>query len=190
MASLAPNDAELARRLEELHEQQRARQHPHTLDRTTAAGRAAVAMPMKPPRDLNADGKRAWERAVGHVECRESDVEALTDQIALYARAVDRSPRANAAWRKAGRPLTARNPNGAEGTHALLRAIEDADRATWRFGRALGLTVPGAARRPGRPTLADQRRRQINPMPPLPAQKLRQRTDPRLKLLQEDCRVS
>jgi phage terminase small subunit len=137
------------------------------------------------PADLNADGKRAWKRAVEHVQHRDGDLEALADAIALYARAVDRSARANAAWRKAGRPMTATNPNGAEGVHPLLKAIDDADRAQWRYGRALGLIVPGVARRPGRPTLADQRRPHRNPMPLSPAQKLRGRTDPRLKLTED-----
>jgi phage terminase small subunit len=138
------------------------------------------------PTDLCADGKKAWVRALEHVKGRDGDVEALADQLALYARAVDRSSRANAAWRKAGRPLTAENPNGAAGVHPLLKAIEDADRAVWRYGRALGLIVPGVARRPGRPTLADQRRKHNDPMPPSPAKKLRERRDPRLKVVRGD----
>jgi phage terminase small subunit len=160
-------------------------------NRNTGAIRSSQGATIKPRTDLNADGKAAWKRAVAHVEGRQGDLEALADQILNYARAVDRSSRANAAWRKAGRPLTATNPNGAAGPHPLLKVIEDADRAVWRYGRALGLIVPGAARRVGRPTIADQRKAHVNPMPPSPSQTLRKklREDPRLNAVEEKRRA-
>jgi phage terminase small subunit len=141
---------------------------------------------MRCPAHLNAAGKAAWKRALDHVAEREGDETALRDQLELYARAVDRSSRANAAWRKAERPLTAKNPNGATGVHPLLKAIDDADRAVWRYGRALGLVVPGVARRMGRPSFADQRRK----LGKSPAKGLQRRrhADPRLKLLEEEGR--
>ena len=132
-------------------------------------------MQRRPP-DLNAAGVRAWKRALEHLAGREADPEALFDQLVLYARAVDRSARANEAWRKAGRPLTAENPNGSSGVHPLLKAIEDADRAVWRYGRALGLNVPGVARRVGRPTKADERKKRA-------AARGQKREDPRLRLV-------
>jgi phage terminase small subunit len=141
-------------------------------------------MVMRCPAHLNAAGKAAWKRALDHVVEREGDETALRDQIELYARGVDRSSRANEAWRKAGRPLTAKNPNGAIGVHPLLKAIDDADRATWRYGRALGLVVPGVARRVGRPSFGDQRRKLLNPA----KDRQLRHVDPRLKLLEEQKR--
>jgi phage terminase small subunit len=132
------------------------------------------------PADLNRAGVLAWKRALEHVEARDADPAALFDQLVLYARAVDRSSRANEAWRRAGRPLTAKNPNGAAGVHPLLKAIEDADRAVWRYGRALGLVVPGAAARLGRPTRAEKRKKHQAAS----AKTSRQREDPRLKLVE------
>jgi phage terminase small subunit len=140
---------------------------------------------MRCPPHLNAAGRAAWKRALDHVAEREGDETALRDQLELYARAVDRSARANAAWRKAGRPLTAKNPNGAEGVHPLLKAIEDADRAVWRYGRAVGLVVPGVARRVGRPSFADQRGKLGKSQAEL---RRRRRKDPRLGLLEEKRR--
>jgi len=128
------------------------------------------------PQDLNPAGQRAWKRALAHVEARDGDPDTLFDQLCLYARAVDRSSRANEAWRKAGRALTVKNPNGASGEHPLLKAVDAADRAVWRYGRALGLTVPGATARLGRPTRAEERKRKA-------ARPSRRREDPRLKLL-------
>jgi hypothetical protein len=72
------------------------------------------------------------------VEARNGDVEILADQLELYARAVERTALGNEAWRKAGQPMTAGNPNGSSDVHPLLKAIEDADRAVWCYGRALG----------------------------------------------------
>ena len=139
---------------------------------------------MKRPNHLQAAGRKAWDRAVAHVEAREGDVDALADQLDLYARAVDRTALANQAWRKAGQPMTAENPNGSSGVHPLVKAIEDADRAVWRYGRALGLTVPGAARRVGHPTAVEARRK-AQAMTRPPARTRKPRGDPRLSLVKE-----
>ena len=132
------------------------------------------------PRHLSLAGRRAWDRALAHVEAREGDPDALWEQIELYARAVHRSGKAHEAWRQAGEPLTAGNPNGASGVHPLVKAIEDADRAVWRYGRSLGLTVPGNARRVGRPTSGEARTKGKTSRP---AARKRKRNDPRLSLV-------
>jgi phage terminase small subunit len=139
---------------------------------------------MQRPRYLQAPGRKAWDRAVAHVEAREGDVDALADQLELYARAVERTALANQAWRKAGQPLTAENPNGSSGVHPLLKAIEDADRAVWRYGRALGLTVPGVASRVGHPTAVDVRRKtRHGGEASQPARTPKIKRDPRLTLI-------
>lgn len=120
-----------------------------------------------------------------YVDARGGDIGALADQLELYARAVDRTALANAAWRKAGRPMTAENPNGSSGVHPLLKAIEDADRAVWRYGRALGLTVPGLAQRPGRRTASNARVEMNGDTADARRRRRRNVGDPRLALLKK-----
>jgi phage terminase small subunit len=143
---------------------------------------------MQRSRHLGVAGRKAWDRAVARIEASEGDVEALADQVELYARAVDRTALANQAWRKAGQPMTALNPNGSSGVHPLLKAIEDADRAVWRYGRALGLTVPGVARRVGHPTAAETRRKARGiDVAPVVRPRRRVRRDPRLALVKDSA---
>jgi phage terminase small subunit len=137
------------------------------------------------PKHLSPAGRTAWDRAVAHVEAREGDVEALKEAIELYARAVDRSWRANQAWRKAGRPLVIEHANGPTGVHPLVKAIEEADRSVWRYGRALGLNVPGVARRVGHPTSGELRQKR-QAFEESRAERIRRRQaqgDPRLEVL-------
>jgi phage terminase small subunit len=150
-----------------------------------AARRAAYdSGEMQRPRHLGSAGAKAWKRALTHVEARDGDPDLLYDQLELYARAVDRSALANDTWRKSGRPMTAENPNGSSGVHPLLKTIEDADRAVWRYGRALGLAVPGAARRVGHPTAVETRRKAQGVTSP-PGRTRKPRRDPRLSLVNE-----
>ena len=66
--------------------------------------------------------------------------------VARYARAVDVAGRARAEWEGEGRPIVARNPNGASGVHPLLKAMMDWERAAGDRGAELGLT-PASAKR-------------------------------------------
>jgi phage terminase small subunit len=100
------------------------------------------------PRYLGPEGRKAWDKAVGHVTARRGDLAALHELALAFARASDRSAKAFAAWHKEGEPLTIEWPNGTISSHPALRAVEDAERAVLRCARALGLTVPGPALRP------------------------------------------
>jgi Phage terminase, small subunit len=90
--------------------------------------------------------------------------------VERYARAVDIVYRARAEWVKAGRPVVARNPNGASGVHPLLRAMLDWERASADRAAEVGLT-PAAAKRiwpqrgRGRPVGANSAPDRRDPLP-------------------------
>lgn len=68
--------------------------------------------------------------------------------VARYARSVDVTYRARAEWVREGRPIVARNPNGASGINPLLKAILVWESASADRAAELGLT-PASAKRIG-----------------------------------------
>jgi hypothetical protein len=80
------------------------------------------------------------------VEALGAEAELFVDAIARFARAVDVADRARRQWIAEGRPLIARNPNGADGVGVLLRVVMDSERAAAGYGASLGLD-PMSARK-------------------------------------------
>ena len=93
-------------------------------------GWEGLSVASRPPAGLCAAARVAWREAVVVVGGE------FPGAVARYARAVDVAARARAEWEGEGRPIVARNPNGASGVHPLLKAMMDWERAATDRGRS------------------------------------------------------